>query len=117
MSRVCLAASLRELEHYRSKWWSHGQRQDISPCPCCSRGYPTDPHQDACVTPSRRLLADAGAGQFAVPVVLASVHQLPALSLGGDTTASITLIARRSAQRAGTRHWRRGADLQVGLEP
>ncbi len=27
--------------------------------------------------------------------------------------ASITLIARRSTQRMGTRHWRRGADPQV----
>lgn len=57
-------------------------------------------------------LIDAGASQFAVPVVLASVHQLPALPLGGDTSATITLIARRSSQRAGTRHWRRGADPQ-----
>lgn len=48
-----------------------------------------------------------------MPVVLASVHQLPEMALGDGTTANITLIARRSAQRAGTRHWRRGADPQV----
>lgn len=64
-------------------------------------------------SPGICLLADAGASQFAVPVVLASLHQLPALPLGGDTSATITLIARRSSQRAGTRHWRRGADPQV----
>ena len=57
--------------------------------------------------------ADAGAGQFALPVMLASIHQLPAASLGDGSTATITLIARRAAQRAGTRHWRRGADPEV----
>ena len=57
--------------------------------------------------------ADAGAGQFALPLMLASIHQLPAASLGDGSTATITLIARRAAQRAGTRHWRRGADPEV----
>ena len=41
--------------------------------------------------------------QFAVP------HRLQ--------TATITLVARRSLRRAGTRQWRRGADLQVRRLP
>ena len=68
-----------------------------------------------CVTYARTMCtaADAGAGQFALPLMLASIHQLPAASLGDGSTATITLIARRAAQRAGTRHWRRGADPEV----
>ena len=34
----------------------------------------------------------------------------PGKAGGAVTKASITLIARRSVHRAGTRHWRRGAD-------
>ena len=52
-----------------------------------------------------------------MPVVLSSVHQLPEMTLGEGCTVRITLIARRSAQRAGTRHWRRGADSQVDMSP
>ena len=48
-----------------------------------------------------------------MPVVLASVHQLTELPVGRDTHLAVTLIARRSVQRAGTRHWRRGADPEV----
>ena len=59
------------------------------------------------------VLADGGAGQFAMPMMLASIHQLPAASLGDGSTATITLIARRAVHRVGTRHWRRGADPEV----
>ena len=57
--------------------------------------------------------SDGGASQFALPLMLASIHQLPAASLGDGSTATITLIARRAVQRVGTRHWRRGADPEV----
>jgi len=48
-----------------------------------------------------------------MPMMLASIHQLPAASLGDGSTATITLIARRAVHRVGTRHWRRGADPEV----
>ncbi|KAK9809957.1 hypothetical protein WJX72_002549 [[Myrmecia] bisecta] len=62
-----------------------------------------------------RPLTEAGAHKFVVPLMLGSYHQLPILqfkSAGRHVSASISLIARRSAQRPGTRHWRRGADAQ-----
>lgn len=56
-------------------------------------------------------LVDEGAGRFAMLIMLASFHQMRAIRFG-DYNASITLVARRAAQRAGVRHWRRGADPQ-----
>ena len=62
------------------------------------------------------LATDAGYDAFAVPIIMGSVAQLGDLEFESATrhlTGSLTLIARRSLRRAGTRHWRRGADLQV----
>lgn len=54
-----------------------------------------------------------GVDAFVVPVIMGSVQQLASVSLGGNSMVSITLIARRSVQRPGVRHWRRGADAKV----
>jgi hypothetical protein len=40
-------------------------------------------------------------------MILGSVAQLPEVMVKG-AAVSVALVARRSAQRAGTRHWRRG---------
>jgi len=53
-----------------------------------------------------------GVDAFVVPVIMGSVQQLASVSLGGNSMVSITLIARRSVQRPGVRHWRRGADAK-----
>lgn len=60
-------------------------------------------------------LIDAKADRFVIPAILGFVCQVPGLtfpSASGTKTASLTLIARRSIHRAGTRHWRRGADAE-----
>lgn len=49
-----------------------------------------------------------------MPLMLASFHQMRGIRFG-QYDASITLVGRRAAQRAGVRHWRRGADPQVRL--
>lgn len=51
-------------------------------------------------------------GRFVVPLIMGTLQQLPGLPLGPARTLSITLIARRSSQRPGVRHWRRGANPQ-----
>lgn len=58
-------------------------------------------------------LIEAHAHLFILTAILGFVAQLSdmtAVSKSGATSFSVTLIARRSAQRAGARHWRRGAD-------
>ena len=55
--------------------------------------------------------------RFVVACILGFVEQLPSLTFteqgtGAPAPATVTLIARRSAARAGTRQWRRGADTQ-----
>ncbi|EFJ44140.1 hypothetical protein VOLCADRAFT_95601 [Volvox carteri f. nagariensis] len=63
-------------------------------------------------------LVEAGGYRFTPPAVLGFVRQLPQLmfqtsggSRGSEThTATLTLIARRGVDRAGTRQWRRGCD-------
>ena len=54
--------------------------------------------------------------RFVVPVMMGFVRQLPGLSLSGQggtlVVGALTLIARRSTLRIGTRHWRRGADAE-----
>lgn len=53
---------------------------------------------------------------FILPMMLGSIGELRPLQFQTPDKhygASITLIARRSTQRIGTRHWRRGADAQV----
>ena len=53
--------------------------------------------------------------RFALPIMLGFFEQLPNVSfrvLGSEKPATFTLIARRGVSRAGTRYWRRGADLQ-----
>mmetsp|Transcript_34815 Transcript_34815/g.88218 ORF Transcript_34815/g.88218 Transcript_34815/m.88218 type:complete len:689 (-) Transcript_34815:380-2446(-) len=62
-----------------------------------------------------RPLMAANAHKFVLPCILGFVEQLPKLgfrdtSSGQPVSATLTLIARRSADRAGTRQWRRGAD-------
>ncbi len=54
--------------------------------------------------------------QFVLPLMQGSVHQISDLRFQtsvADYTGSLTLIARRSAQRPGVRHWRRGAEPTV----
>jgi hypothetical protein len=51
-----------------------------------------------------------------LPMIVGSVGQLadvPAAAHGKAVSLTLTLLARRSADRAGTRHWRRGADTTV----
>lgn len=61
--------------------------------------------------------ADAGGlDSFVLPMMLGSIGELRPLQFQTPDKhygASITLIARRSTQRIGTRHWRRGADSQA----
>ncbi|EIE26553.1 hypothetical protein COCSUDRAFT_11753, partial [Coccomyxa subellipsoidea C-169] len=55
----------------------------------------------------------ADLAQFVLPLMQGSVHQISNLRFQtsvADYTGSLTLIARRSAQRPGVRHWRRGAE-------
>ena len=66
-----------------------------------------------------RPIIEAGATRFVMPVIYGFVQQLkdlkvfPGASVGATPVkASLTLIARRSVHRAGTRHWRRGADKE-----
>ena len=56
--------------------------------------------------------AEEGAGRFAMPLLQGSFHQMRGLKFRAHD-GSITLVARRAAQRAGVRHWRRGADPQA----
>lgn len=61
-------------------------------------------------------LIDAGGlDSFVLPMMLGSIGELRPLQFQTPDKqygASITLIARRSIRRIGTRHWRRGADSQ-----
>ena len=58
-----------------------------------------------------------GIGKYMLPLVMGSLQQLKSVSFGDNTDAQITLIARRSVQRPGVRHWRRGADAEVSSPP
>ena len=58
-----------------------------------------------------------GIGKYVLPLVMGSLQQLKSVSFGDNTDAQITLIARRSVQRPGVRHWRRGADAEVSPPP
>ena len=59
-------------------------------------------------------LAQAGADAFILTAVQGFVGALPPVAVPGAKGATervvVTLVARRSVQRIGTRHWRRGAD-------
>jgi len=62
---------------------------------------------------------EAGGGRFVLPFIMGFVEQLEGVVLQGaspttrgEVAATLTLIARRSVHRAGTRHWRRGADQE-----
>eukprot|EP00878_Enallax_costatus_P012861 GHUV01013429.1.p1 GENE.GHUV01013429.1~~GHUV01013429.1.p1 ORF type:complete len:332 (+),score=94.38 GHUV01013429.1:445-1440(+) len=60
-------------------------------------------------------IMDAGGDVFILPMIVGSVAQLAdvqATAHGKSVTLCISLIARRALDRAGTRHWRRGADTQ-----
>jgi phosphatidylinositol 4-phosphatase len=57
--------------------------------------------------------AEAGADRFVVPCILGFVRQIenaPVVAGVKRDAVTVTLIARRATHRAGTRHWRRGAD-------
>eukprot|EP01025_Chloroclados_australasicus_P051158 TRINITY_DN5950_c0_g1_i6.p1 TRINITY_DN5950_c0_g1~~TRINITY_DN5950_c0_g1_i6.p1 ORF type:complete len:540 (-),score=59.44 TRINITY_DN5950_c0_g1_i6:16-1635(-) len=58
-------------------------------------------------------LIQGGFDQFVLPILCGVVLQsdkFPLNSPNGNINLQITTIARRSRERAGTRHWRRGAD-------
>lgn len=72
------------------------------------------PHRALCET---RFLgcADIGAecDSFVMPCILGFVRQISAAPVAAGVksdTVTVTVIARRALCRAGTRHWRRGAD-------
>lgn len=57
-------------------------------------------------------------GRFVPPAFMGFVGQISGVQLRDEYrthTATITLLARRSTQRPGTRQWRRGADLQAAV--
>lgn len=61
---------------------------------------------------------ESGGGAFPVTAIMGSVGSISGVQLtprggGAPMTADIVLVARRSADRCGTRHWRRGADTLV----
>ena len=62
-------------------------------------------------------LAEAGGLEsFVLPMMMGSIGELRPVQFqaeGKHYGAAISLIARRSTDRIGTRHWRRGADPQV----
>lgn len=61
-----------------------------------------------------RPLCAAGAHAFVLPCILGFVRQIADAELRAGLehdTVTVTLVARRCPRRAGTRHWRRGADL------
>lgn len=65
-------------------------------------------------------LLDAGMSRFVPPAFMGFAGQLRGLSLQGSTlrgehSADVTLVARRSTHRPGTRQWRRGADLEAAV--
>lgn len=58
--------------------------------------------------------------QFVTPLIQGSVHQITDLQLvtpSFDCSGTLTLVARRSSQRPGMRHWRRGAAPDVSALP
>jgi len=76
------------------------------------------------LVPTRQLLCNfacccaeaGGLDSFILPMMLGSIGEVRPVQFQTPEKhygASITLIARRSTQRIGTRHWRRGADTQV----
>jgi len=80
------------------------------------------------LVPSRLLLCNlahccaeaGGLDGFILPMMLGSIGELRPVQFQTPDKhygASVTLIARRSTQRIGTRHWRRGADTQVISDP
>ena len=72
---------------------------DAAPFPCC-------PTHTRHVPPHLR--------RFTPPVMLGFLRQLPGLHFAGGKSATLTLIARRGVDRAGTRQWRRGCDSKGG---
>ena len=65
--------------------------------------------------PEVEVTPPAEVARFVLPIMAGSVQQLAPLELAapaGVYAGSLTLIARRSAYRGGTRLWRRGADQQ-----
>ena len=52
---------------------------------------------------------------FVLPVIQGFVQELTDLEFSHRVAGKLTIVARRSVKRLGTRNWRRGADLQVLL--
>jgi hypothetical protein len=55
-----------------------------------------------------------GADRYVLPCILGFVRQLvdaPVYSQKKTAQATISIVARRYKRRPGTRHWRRGADM------
>ena len=68
--------------------------------------------------PSFSAPADAGMARFVPPVFMGFAGQITGIPLRDrlrSHTATVTLLARRSLHRAGTRQWRRGTDLQAAV--
>ena len=71
---------------------------------------------DLLLSKRMRCAEAGGLDSFVLPMMLGSIGALRPLQFQTPEKhygASITLIARRSTQRIGTRHWRRGADSQA----
>lgn len=63
-------------------------------------------------------LLEAGMGRFVLPAFCGFAGEIANVQLADGYrlhSASITLLARRSVHRAGTRQWRRGADLESSV--
>jgi SacI homology domain len=61
------------------------------------------------------LHVDAAADQFVMPMILGFVRQMVDVRVSAGAKSewlTVSLLARRSRFRAGTRHWRRGIDGQ-----
>jgi hypothetical protein len=62
---------------------------------------------------------DAGAGSYCPAFIQGSVGQIPGVEAkahGHSVVLDLALVARRSMDRTGTRHWRRGADFKVSID-
>lgn len=57
--------------------------------------------------------AEAGAEKFVPTIVKGFIEQLKNVPFSQNQTINLTVIARRSAKRPGTRQWRRGTDVEA----
>ena len=68
----------------------------------------------ACVT-SNFIFVDAGGEKFVPTIVKGFIEQMKNVPLSQNQTMNLTVIARRSAKRPGTRQWRRGTDVEANV--